>query len=358
MGVVERTATGHAIPPPMGTEVLFQGDKLRLGLLVLFLIAVLTGTLSMARSDHPDLSILVFAVGVYLLPAFVAGLALQPTLLDALNPLTLLLFVLHTGLPYLFACIALVGVGFLAVVLAGHVAGIITSMLTVYVLMFVCHLVGFVSYHRHEQLNLAVMVAKPTVESRAAEVQAERLKALLKQVDKCLDTHDPRAARDAMLAETGADLANPRLFHEDLFEALRQRHQDALSLVQGGRLLQLLTREKRLGRALDIYELCLDLSPLFDPSPLMLVGPLAEEAVRDKRLPLFGRIAAGVLERHAGSDAAVSVQFLKARLLAEQKQDAAALTLMTPLLGRAGHPWQARIEALHKALAGLQKPRS
>jgi hypothetical protein len=52
------------------------------------------------------------------------------------------------------------------------------------------------------------------------------------------------------------------------------------------------------------------------------------------------------------------VQFLKARLQAEQKQDAAALALLTPLLGRESHPWYPRILALHKALSGLQKPRS
>ena len=358
MGVVERTATGHAIPPPLGTEVLFQGDKLRLTLLVVYLTMVLGGTLSMSRTDHPDLSILVFVVGVYLLPAFVAGLALQPTALDAFNPVTLLLFVLHTGVPYLFACLALAGVGFLAVVLAGHVAGAVTSMLTIYVLMFVCHLVGFVSYHRHEELNLAVAVAKPTQASRAAAAQAERMGTLLALVDKHLDAHEPRAARDAILAEDAADVANPRLFHEDLFEALRSRHQDALSLVQGGRLMQLLMRERRLSRALDIYELCLDLSPEFDPAPLTLVSPLAEQAVHDRRLALFGRFAAGVSARHPDSDAAASVQFLKARLQAEQKQDAAALALLTPLLGREAHPWYPRIQALHKALSGLQKPRS
>jgi hypothetical protein len=52
------------------------------------------------------------------------------------------------------------------------------------------------------------------------------------------------------------------------------------------------------------------------------------------------------------------VQFLKAQALVAQKQDGAALALVTPLLGRTAHPWAQRIQALHKALSGLQKPRS
>jgi hypothetical protein len=51
----------------------------------------------------------------------------------------------------------------------------------------------------------------------------------------------------------------------------------------------------------------------------------------------------------------VTVQFLKARQLAEHKQDDAARALLAPLLARESHPWRARIVALHSALSSLQK---
>jgi hypothetical protein len=85
------------------------------------------------------------------------------------------------------------------------------------------------------------------------------------------------------------------------------------------------------------------------------VGLLAEQALQDKRMPLFVRLDTAVRARAPGSDAAVSLQFLKAQALVAQKQDAAGLALLTPLLARTSHPWAPRIQALHQALQGVQK---
>jgi hypothetical protein len=65
----------------------------------------------------------------------------------------------------------------------------------------------------------------------------------------------------------------------------------------------------------------------------------------------------------AGSDEAVSMQFLKAEMVVEQMQghrgsDAAALAILTPLLKHTTHPLAARIAALHQALASLKSPRA
>ena len=354
MIVVARSAAGHAIPPPLGTEVLFEGEKLRLTLLVLYIVTLLLMVLGATRPGHPAYGILVFAVGVYLFPAFLASLALQPDLLSAMNPLATLNFVWQTGLPYLLACVLLALVGFLGVVLSGHLAGVFTSMLLVYGLLFVCHLVGYVAYHRQDELNLGVSVERPTEESLAIAAQAARLAALLAEVDRQLAARNPHAARDAMLKENAAGLASPRGFHEDLFEALRMRREDALSLVQGARLIQLLVREKRLPRALDICEQCLDVSADFLPQPAASLPALAEQVLRDKRLPLFARLAAAVERRLPASDEAAALQFLKAQQLVAQQQDAAALALLEPLLTRNSHPWAARIQALHKALSGMR----
>src|SRR5579859_7049984 len=208
MGVVSRSAAGHAIPPPLGTEVLFEGEKLRLAMLVLYIVTLLLMVLGATRPGHPATGILVFAVGVYLFPAFLASLALQPDLLSALNPLASLNFVWQTGIPYLLACVLLAVVGFLGVLLSGHVAGVFASMLLVYGLLFVCHLVGYVAYHRQDELNLGVSVERPTEESMAAAAQAARLAALLAVVDEKLAARDPHAARDAMLKESAAGLVS------------------------------------------------------------------------------------------------------------------------------------------------------
>ncbi len=354
MEVVLRTAVGHAIPPPMGTDVLFMGDKLKLGMLVGYLAGMTLLTLSASRAGQGGLALAVLCAGIYLLPAYLAALVLQPHVLAALNPLVLFRFLWHTGLAYVFSALLLAAVGVLVVVLSGRSSAFVSCVLLVYGIIFMCHLVGYVAYHHHEELDIAVSVARPTEESRGAEQQAARLANLLKRVDKHLEAKDPRAARDAILAEDAADLSNPRGFHEDLFEALRQRHQDALALVQGNRLIGLLVQQKRLGRALDILEISLDLSARFTPQPPMLGAALAEQALADKRLPLFTRLDGALQQAAPGGEAAAALQFLKARVLVEQRKDREALALLTPLLQSASHPWAPRIAALHKVLTGLK----
>ncbi|HEY1773616.1 MAG TPA: hypothetical protein VGH91_10545 [Gammaproteobacteria bacterium] len=355
MDVVQRTATGHAIPPPMGSEVMFQGDKLRLGMLVGYIGAVVLLTLSARSAGHPGLAALAVCVGIYVLPAFVASLALQPDLLSILNPLVLLKFLWHTGFAYLMASLMLAAVGFAGFALAGHVSALSSDILLIYGLIFVSHMVGYVAYHKQDELGIAVTVERPTEEGLAEQNQAMRVAELLAEVDRHLQAGMPKTARDVLLSDDGEEQPNPRAFHEELFEGLRLRHQDALSLVQGTRLIQFLVKERRLPRALDILEQCLDVSKAYLPEPASLAGLLAEQALKDKRMPLFARLDAAVRARAPQGDEAVSLQFLKAQALVGQKQDAAGLSLLTPLLARSGHPWAPRIQALHQALQGMQK---
>ncbi len=355
MDVVQRTAVGRAIPPPMGSEVMFQGDKLRLAMLVGYLGAFTLLVLSADHADQKGLGVLVFALGVYCLPAFLASLALQPDILSVLNPWVMLKFMWYTGIAYIFAALVLAVVGFLGIALSGKVSALSSDVLLVYGLIFVCHMVGFVAYHHADELDIAVQVEKPTDVTRAEAAQATRVTEVMDEVDRHLQAHAPKAARDALMADDGSELANPRAFHEELFEALRLRHEDALSLIQAQRLIGLLLQQKRLSRALDICEQCLDVDKAFLPEPGNAVGSLAEQALKDKRLKLFTAMDAAVHARAPQGDGAVSLQFLKAQALVEQKQDKAALALLTPLVSRSGHPWAIRIQALYKALQGMQK---
>ncbi|HSN17358.1 MAG TPA: hypothetical protein VLV87_04030 [Gammaproteobacteria bacterium] len=354
MDVVQRTATGHAIPPPMGSEVMFQGDKLRLAMLAGYLGAVVLLTASAKSTGHPGLAALTVCLGIYILPAFVASLALQPDLLSILNPIVLIRFLWHTGFAYLLSALLLAAVGFAGLSLAGHLSALTSDILLIYGLIFVSHMVGYVAYHKQDELGIAVAVERPTEESRAEQEQAVRVAAILAQVDRHLEAREPRTARDALLADDGLDQPNPRAFHEELFEGLRLRHQDALSLVQGTRLIRFLVKDKRLPRALDILEQCLDVAKDYVPEPPGVIALLAEQAIKDRRLGIFTKLDAAVRARAPGGEAAVSMQFLKAQALVAQKQDRAALGLLTPLLSIQGHPWSARIQALHKALSGLQ----
>src|SRR5690242_12964350 len=124
MDVVQQTAVGHAIPPPMGSEVMFQGDKLRLGMLVAYIGGVILLALSARHAGEKGLMVAVVCGGIYLLPAFLAALALQPEFYMVLNPLTLFRFLWHTGFAYLLAALMLAAVGFVGLGLAGSASAI------------------------------------------------------------------------------------------------------------------------------------------------------------------------------------------------------------------------------------------
>ena len=82
MDVVQRTAMGHAIPPSMGTEVMFQGDKLRLAMPWVTSAASSSWSSPLITRTRKVSDLLLFGVGVYSLPAFMASLALQPDMLS------------------------------------------------------------------------------------------------------------------------------------------------------------------------------------------------------------------------------------------------------------------------------------
>jgi hypothetical protein len=336
----------------MGTEVMFQGDKVRLFMLFGYIGGVVLLTVS-AQAAHPGIAALVVCSGIYALPAFVASLALQPDVLSVINPLLLIKFLWHTGFAYFLASLLLAAVGFAGFALAGHLSALSSDILLIYGLIFVSHMVGYVAYHKQDELGIAVAVERPTEENMAVQAQAVRVAEILAQLDRHLAAHEIQTARTALLADDGAEQPNPRAFHEELFEGLRLRHQDALSLVQGTRLIQFLVKERRLPRALDILEQCLDVDKTYLPEPASVIGLLAEQAIKDKRLPLFLKLDAAVQARQPGGEADIALRFLKAQALVGQKQDAAALALLTPLLAASGHPWSPRIQALHKALLGM-----
>lgn len=350
--VVGDTASGHALPPPLGTEVFSQFEFSRIGLLLIYLIFLVLVPWYFADFHHRHDAGWLAVASLFLLPAFVALLALEDHAWDALNPLKLALFIIKTGLAYLLICAVMIAALVVALTLGRHLTSALAYMLLMYCLILVCHTLGFVAYHRQEQLGLTVAVTKASDAARRHAAQQATLKNTLETIDKLAAANNARAATKLILAPVGT-VPQPSVFYQELFETLRTRRYTALALITGSHLMQVLARGKRMGHALDIYEQCLDLTSIFEPRTLELSVPLAETALETRRYPLFEKIVAGVVARHPGTTTAVSLEFLHARYLAETRKDnAAALTHLQPLLTAETHPWYTRIAALYRVLAG------
>ena len=350
--IVGDTAAGHAVPPPLGTEIFSEFEFGRIGLLLTYVIFLVAMPWYFAAFHHQHAAGWLTATTLFLLPAVVALLALEDHAWQAFNPVKLPLFIIHTGLAYLLICAVMLAALAAALLLGRHLASILAYMLLLYCLILICHALGFVAYHRQDQLGLTVAVAKPTAEIRRREAQQATLAELLNTIDMLTAANNSPAAARLILAPVGA-VPEPRLFYQELFETLRTCKHTALALLTGAQLVGILLREKRMDQALNIYEQCLDITPMFEPRALDLCVPLAQAALETRRYPLFEKIIAGVRSRHAATTVGISLGFLRARYLAEVRHDeAAAIAGLQPLLAESSHPWHARIAALYRTLGG------
>ncbi|MGH8362739.1 MAG: hypothetical protein ACRESQ_05255 [Gammaproteobacteria bacterium] len=357
LGIVQSTALGYAVPPPFVREILSQPNYFRLLVLALYLVPLMLLVLFAAHFRLAWLAYPLLAIGAFLLPAFIAVLALADDVREAGQPLKLRHFIFQSGDAYLVVGLSLAALVMAAYALSGSVVSLLAALGAIWLLIVTCHLLGFVAFHGYAQMNVGMEELKKTEEMRRLENQQGKLSELLLQVDSMLTMGDQRAACDVMFLDPGP-LPDAQKFHEDLYEALRSRGQAILALVQGKRLIHLLMHQNKTGRALTVYEQCLDMSGFFEPREMLEALQLAESALQEGRLPLFDKIAAGIVRRHPGTDEAVGMQFRRVRYLIEAvKDEAGALRDLEPLLSQTANPLYPRIAALHKTLSAPRSSR-
>lgn len=357
LGVVQSTALGYAAPPPFVREILSQPNYFRLLALALYLVPLALLVLFAAHFRLAWLAYPLLAIGAFLLPAFIAVLALADDVREAGQPLKLRHFILQGRDAYLVVGLSMAALVLAAYAFGGSMFSLLAALGAVWLLMVTCHLLGFVAFHGYAQMNVSMEELKKTEEVRRLENQQDKLRELLSQVDELLAMGDQRAACDVMFLDPGP-LHDAQKFHEDLYEALRSRGQVILALVQGKRLIHLLMHQNKTGRALTVYEQCLNLCGFFEPRELLEALQLAESALQEGRLPLFDKIAAGIVQRHPGTDEAVGLRFRRVRYLIEaEKDEAGALRDLEALLSETDNPLYPRIAALHKTLSAPRSSR-
>lgn len=346
--VIDQTAAGRATPPQFGGEMIFLGSNFG-ALRPLLGIALAVSGWKFARAYGPDAEIAALAVAAFLLPAWMLLVATHDSLLVAFNPAKLIGAIVGIGVTYFAVCLILALAAAGVVVSVGTGVQPVAIFGSIYLWLMTFHLLGYVAYHRAEQLGFPVKTPAPTEASRAMERQSERVAAVLRGVDAALNARDLDGAGRALLSDPGGP-ADPRLFHEELFEELQRRRNVALVHLQGQRLVSLLVREKRLARALDIAETCFDAHRDFAPDTGAQAVALADAALQARREGLFQRLTHDAATRYAGTPTAVSLQFLAAKQACDKRDEARARELLRPLLAQKDHPQHRQIAAFAKAL--------
>jgi hypothetical protein len=350
LNVIARSAAGRALPPPMSANVVFL-DAAKTFKSLLLPALVISAAAALERHGQRHGAVAVLTLGAFVLPAYFLLLAFSDKLFTAINPLQWLQVIAVTGLPYLASC-GLLALAVSAWLWLSSALGLTLIVAAgVYLTLMIGHLLGTVAYHRHERLGIDVEVHHPEEQRREQDAK-DKLAGLLLRIEHSLRRNDAEGAERTLLAEQD-DSGNPRLFHELLFERLLALGDARLIHAQGRRLLSLLLREKRSPRALEVYEICCDRHPRFEPASAQELAALATTALSLDYHELFAQLLADLQARYASDPAITAVLLEQAHYLCERKHDdAAALAILRPLLQQSQHPLHAKIASLARALGG------
>jgi hypothetical protein len=271
--LLERTALGHFEPPPMTLELVnpFSQQPLK-HLAILLALAWLCYRLQDAFG--PAAAGVALFAGLLLQPACAVAIALEGSLLRALDPRTLGVMVRVLGRDYLVIAAAVFLVGLFAFVTAGRLPRGIWYALVLYSVFGAFHLIGLAIYRHREALGLEANVSPEREHHDTFRMRREQLNRLLDEVYHLANGDWTQSAINTLLhgLEGGnAGLDDHAYVHEQTFDwpspAVALRH----AQVHITRLM----RDERLPDAVDVYARCMRRSNEFRVEGAEQVLPLA-----------------------------------------------------------------------------------
>ncbi|WP_242634378.1 DUF4013 domain-containing protein [Marinobacter salicampi] len=160
--VIRHTADGHMKPPPLATA--FSGDGFGIVILQLVVFVLMGGLVfSAGLVGGPYLALLVLAFAVLALPASIMVLAMEHSVMAAVNPMNLAVLISRIGWPYflLYGYVILLtlasgaaqefALNHFAPWLAQPLAGFLNSTFT----LILFHMLGYLLFQYQEELGFA-----------------------------------------------------------------------------------------------------------------------------------------------------------------------------------------------------------
>ena len=365
-GVLERTARGHLLPAQLTSSDRTGRDPRPFQQVVLVIVFVLLVGAA-AIWIGPRAAQAALLVASLILPAAIMVLALEESLLAALNPLRIVSTIAGIGLPYLALCVflflllqssSLLANG-LARVLPFWVSAPLANMVSMYFLVSVYYLMGYALYQNHRSLGIDVYVDPATARRALAGQGAEA---------DVLDPETQALIADGNLEEAARRI-ELRLRRDWDNDKLHDRYHKLLLLLGKPVLLERhvngyvgkLINEKKHGRAVDIYEAARKSHPELALTGPSLLLPLATQAFELRRDATALHLLDGFDKKFPGHEDTPAVYMLAGRILLERRnQYAQAEQVFRGLVRKfAPHPLEAeanRLAELARKMAAVGHP--
>ncbi len=329
-GILERTARGHLVAAEVFINDRVNKDRRPILQVVIFLVFILVVAVVAVVAGPMAGQVALFVVSL-VIPASIMVLALDERLSSALNPARLLETISDIGLPYFALCaflfLLLESAQFLAagldVFLPQWFAKFLADIVSMYFMVSMYYLMGYVIYQNHDALGVDVQVdtamAQHNLQKAGGGGKAEpdvlgpETRALIAdgQLDEAATRMENRMRRE---------WDNNKLHDQYLKLLLLQGHPKPI-LKEVNEYVPKLMREKKPARAVEVYEAgrkaVTDL--LITDSTLVL--PLATQASELRRDVTAFELLKGFDKRFPESPDIPGVYMLAAKILLEKQHD-------------------------------------
>jgi hypothetical protein len=331
-GILERTARGHLVAAEVFINERTDKDRRPILQVVIFIIFIMLVILATALLGKVAGQVTLFLVSL-VIPASIMVLALEERLGAALNPMRLLSTISGIGLPYLALCaflfLLMESATYLALGLGkfmpSWVSGILASVVSMYFMVSMYYLMGYVLYQNHEELGVDVQVDTAMAQHNLQKAGAG---AGGKAVPDVLGPETRGLVADGKLEEAAARIES-RMRREWDNNKLHDQYQKLL-LLQGvpkaitkhvNEYVPKLMREKKAARAVEVYEAARKAVPdlLIVDSTILL--PLATQACDLHREATAFELLKGFDKRFPDSADIPGVYMLAAKILLEKRND-------------------------------------
>ncbi|HET7930515.1 MAG TPA: hypothetical protein VFL63_03890 [Rhodanobacteraceae bacterium] len=356
------TANGYMEPPEFT-----DGDASSLGwkqiwLMVILLVVSLLAAVVFGRTAGVVAIVLLLGLA---LPAATMTLAMEESLLAALNPLRWLAIVGRIGWPYLAVaglCLVIAAsqryaAHLMAGILPIFLAVIVIAIIANYALVMTFHLMGYLIFQYQDEIGF--VPEKPQLLRTAAEMDPDQ--ELLDEASELVRAGNPEAATERLRSHLRGRGGSPAV-HTQYRKLLRLAHDNEGLLRHGHEYLNILLAQDKDRQALDLLAECQAIDPGFAPDDAAQTTRLARLAAQRGQAQVALRLLNDFPQRFPKSQYLAENGLLAATLMHERlNQDEQAHALLCKL--KAEHPHdplmpdiKARIALIEKMMTAMHKP--
>jgi len=351
------SANGRLEPPEIGFDV---GDDLGRQQIMLQIVFVVLGVVLLWLLG-PIAGIVALLVLGFAYPAATMSLAMEESLLGALNPGKWFAVSTRFGWPYLAVVLLCLVIfvsqayaqSLVAAVLPGFLATFVTAFIADYAIVATFHLMGYLIYQYHDDVGYTPMPPLAALRTAAADPD----QTLLDEAAELVRDGHPEEATDHLGAQIRARGGSDAM-HTQYRKLLALTGRRDEQLRHGREWISVLLAQDKDRKAVEVVRECLALDAAFQPAQPDQVTRLAAKAADASSTDLALQLVSGFHKRHPKHRDIPENYLLAAKLLAERKGKEAEARALLDQLARAypEHPLAPNIKDYRSFLDKLAAP--